>query len=79
MISLRQHACALTILTDTNDTRSLFRRIVEYALPDFVVYMGAVMIRFYRSTCRLMRVGMKGVQVCADALRRREVLVAIST
>lgn len=59
-----------------NDAGRLLWRIVEDALADFVVEMSAVVIGFYRIASRFVIVGVKGVEMGADALDRLKVLSA---
>lgn len=60
--------------TNSNYPRGLRGGIVENALPNLIVEMGAIVIRLYRCAVRFIGVGMEGIQVCANALHGREIL-----
>lgn len=60
-------------LTDPNDPRWRCRRIIQNALSDLVVQMAAVVVRLDVAT-RFVCVGVKGVEVRADAFYGGEVL-----
>jgi hypothetical protein len=59
--------------TNANNPRRQCRRIIQNTLPDFVVQMTAVVVCL-NVTTRFIRVGMKGIEVRADALNWSEVL-----
>jgi hypothetical protein len=60
--------------TDSNDPRPSFRRIVQYTLAHIVVEMGAVVVGFDGGARWVVRVGVEGVEVGADAFYWGKVL-----
>jgi hypothetical protein len=65
---------ALELLTNANDARRMFWRIVQDALSYIVVQVGTVMIRLYGVTRGLVSISMEGIQMCANPLNRCKVL-----
>jgi hypothetical protein len=66
------------IRTDSNDSRTGFRRIVQDALTHLVVQVCAVVVSFDGGAFGLVCVGVERIEVGADALYRREVLSNVS-
>jgi hypothetical protein len=60
--------------TDPNDPRTGFRRIVQNTLAYIVVEMGAVVVGFDGGARWVVRVGVEGVEVGADAFYWGKVL-----
>lgn len=64
--------------TDADDASWLFWRVVEDALANVVVEVGAVVVCLHGVTLGLVGVGMEGIQVSADPFDGRKVLRGVS-
>ena len=64
--------------TNADDTSWLFWRVVEDALANVVVEMGAVVVCLHGVTLGLVSVGMEGIQVSTDPVNGREILCRVS-
>lgn len=61
-------------LTNTDNPRRWYGRIVQNALSYFIVQMAAIVIRFY-ATSWFVCIGVEGVEMSADSFHWCEVLV----
>jgi hypothetical protein len=66
-------------VTDPDDARGRLGRVVQDTLPHIVVEVRAVVVCFDGGARRVVRVGVEGVEVCADALHGGEVLDGVSS